>query len=217
MKGNDRHSLQMKNNYFLEKIRLLLKPMGFRYHRKGNTVLFHRGTLYGYNQVYISQQVEENVLSITPFFYTRINSINIFANPFLGCPETLFNCNPTIGANLCNLGLENDILSVRTTDDVENALFIFEGIMETNALPFFETLCCSAAIDLELNRDARPKNLYLNDIIERPIVGTVAAMLNRNERFSTLVKYYREMLSDTSTKIEMNYESLLESLKIYCA
>lgn len=207
----------MKNNYFLEKIRLLLHPMGFRYHRKGNTVLFHRGTLYGYNQVYISQYFDENVLCITPFFYTRINSINIFANPFLGCPEALYGCNPTIGANLCNLGLENDILSVRTADDVENALFIFEGIMETNALPFFESLCCSAAVDHEMNRDNRPKNLYLNEIIERPIVGTVAAMLNRNEQFPMLVKYYRDMLAGTSTKIEMNYESLLESLKIYHA
>jgi len=208
--------LGRKSSYFLEKVNLVLKPAGFRFKKKENAILFHKGTLFGYNQVYLSTTVQDRVLRITPFFYVRVNSVNMFANPFLGCPEKLYSCNPTIGANLRNLGLDEDHLVVKTAGDMEASLFIFEDLIESKVVPFFDAFYSAGRLDEELNRDERPPNLFLNDIIERPVVGTVAAMLNRNKRFSMLVDYYRHKLLLTTPKIEENYECLLKCLQIHC-
>ena len=216
MKRKHHFDLGGKSSYFLEKVNLVLKPAGFRFKKKENAILFHKGTLFGYNQVYLSTVVEDRVLRITPFFYVRVNSVNMVANPFLGCPEKLYGCNPTLGANLRNLGLAEDHLMVKTAGDVEASLFIFEDIVESRVLPFFNAFYSAARLDEELNRDGRPTNLFLNEIIERPVVGTVAAMLNRNKRFSALVDYYRHKLLLTTPKIEENYESLLKWLQIHC-
>jgi hypothetical protein len=216
MKRKHHFDLGGKSSYFLEKVKLVLKPAGFRVRKKGNAILFHKGTLFGYNQVYLTTTVEDRMLRITPFFYVRVNSVNMFANPFLGCPEKLYGCNPTIGANLRNLGLEEDHLLAKTIGDVEALLFIFEDLVESRVLPFFNAFYSAARLDEELNRDERPANLFLNEIIERPVVGTVAAMLNRNKRLSTLVDYYRRKLVFTTPKIEENYDSLLKCLRIHC-
>ncbi|AYB32778.1 hypothetical protein [Chryseolinea soli] len=216
MKRKHHFDLGGKSSYFLEKVNLVLKPAGFSFKKKENAMLFHRGTLFGYNQVYLSTTVEDRMLRITPYFYVRVNSVNMIANPFLGCPEKLYGCNPTIGANLRNLGLDEDHLLVKTIGDVEASLFIFEDIVESKMLPFFNAFYSAARLDEELNRDERPANLFLNDIIERPVVGTVAAMLNRNKRFSALVDYYRRKLLMTTPKIEENYESLLKFLQTNC-
>jgi len=215
---NKKHHFDLggKTSYFLEKVNLVLKPAGFRFKKKNNAILFHKATLFGYNQVYLSTAVEDRMLKITPFFYVRVNSVNMFANPFLGCPEKLYGCNPTIGANLQNLGLDEDHLMVRTIGDVEASLFIFEDIVESRVLPFFNAFYSAARLDEELNREERPTNLFLNEIIERPVVGTVAAMLNRNKRLSTLVDYYRRKLLLTTPRIEENYESLVKCMRIHC-
>lgn len=216
MERKQHFDLGGKSSYFLEKVNLVLKPAGFSHKKKENAILFHKGTLFGYHQVYLSAAVEGRMLRITPFFYVRVNSVNMFANPFLGCPEKLYGCNPTIGANLRNLGLGEDHLEVKTNGDVEASLFIFEDIVESKVLPFFNAFYSAARLDEELNRDERPTNLYLNEIIERPVVGTVAAMLNRNKRFSALVDYYRHKLLLTTPKIEENYEDLLKYLQTHC-
>jgi hypothetical protein len=215
---NRKHHFDLgrKSSYFLEKASQVLKPAGFSHKKKDNAILFHKATLFGHNQVYVSTVVEDRVLRITPFFYVRVNSVNMFANPFLGCPTRLYGCNPTIGANLRNLGLDEDDLVARTLGDVEASLFIFEDIVESKVLPFFKTFYSAACLDEELNCIERPANLFLNDIIERPVVGTVAAMLNRNERFSMLVDYYRNKLLFTTPKIEDNYESLVKWLQTRC-
>jgi len=215
MKRKHHFDLPGKSTYFLEKVESVLKPWGFRFQKRASTMLFHKGTLYGYNQVYLSTAVIGRALKVTPFFYVRVNSINMFANPFLGCPERLYGCNPTIGANLRNLGLSEDHLMVKSFGDVETSLFIFEDIVESRALPFFETMYSAALLDKELNRDDRPPNLFLNEIIERPVVGTVAAMLNGNGRFADLIAYYRKKLRASTPKIEENYEGLLKSLRTH--
>lgn len=216
MKRKHHFDLGRKSSYFLEKVNLVLKPAGFGFKKKGNAILFHKGTLFGYNQVYLSTVVEDRMLRITPFFYVRVNSVNMFASPFLGCPEKLYGCNPTLGASLRNLGLDEDHLVVKTDGDVEASLFIFEDIVESKVLPFFDAFYSAARLDEELNRDERPANLFLNEIIERPVVGTVAAMLNRNNRFSAWVDYYQQKLRLTTPRIEENYESLLKCLQTHC-
>jgi hypothetical protein len=216
MKRKHRFDLGGRSSYFLEKVNLVLKPAGFTSRKKDNAILFHRGTPFGYNQLYLTTAVEDRVLRITPFFYVRVNSVNMLANPFLGCPEKLYGCNPTIGASLRNLGFDEDHFVAKTAGDVEALLFIFEDMVESRMLPFFSAFYSAARLDEELNRDERPPNLFLNEIIERPVVGTVAAWLNRNKQFSARVDYYRHKLLLTTPKIEANYESLLECLKIHC-
>lgn len=192
----------------------ILQPLGFAKYNGSDSIIFHKKTEFGFNEVPLLIWNYGDFFYVSLTFLVRINALNKVFLPYSSYVVHEEDKTMTIGADINTFGYQGDHkIKVETEAELQGALIVLEEILTKNGLTFFENFQTINSVDVELNRMNRPLNLYCHDIVHRPIVGLTAAALNHNPKFEFWVNYYREMLVTTTDHRKKKFEDLVLHLR----
>lgn len=192
----------------------VLKPIGFVKTKKEDGWSYVRSTASGYNQVVLLVWAYGDISYVSLAFMVRMSDLNKVYNPFSSAVPEVYEENSTISAVFKCEGCDDQKrIKIETPDDLKKAVDTWAGVIRKEGFSFFETFTTVEAFDKELNRENRERDLYMSEIRYRPIVGLVAAALNKNKDFLKWENYYRQVLQRAPETVRNNYESLVRLLK----
>ncbi|MBY0349154.1 MAG: hypothetical protein K2W79_12915 [Hydrotalea flava] len=192
----------------------ILKPLGFGKYRASDSIIFHKKTEFGFNEVPLLIWNYGDFFYVSLTFLIRIDALNKVFLPYSSYVFHEDDKTMTIGADINMFGYQGDHkIKVETEVELQRALILLEEILMKNGLKFFENFQTVKSVDVELNRMNRPLNLYCNEVVDRPIVGITAAALNHNPEFEFWVNFYREKLSKSTEHRKKKYEGLVLHLR----
>jgi hypothetical protein len=169
-------------------------------------VEYIKKTELGFNRVTPVINQYSNIFFVSFGFAIRINVISEIIATINNISDEFKADYTTIGGGFQHLiKFEDSRIQVESIEELETALKIFEGVLENEAKLFFDKYKTVQDIDVELNREDRPKD-FLSDF---HMVALTSAVLNKNPKAKYWEEFYREKIKNYNQHIKNQYEKLV--------